>query len=369
MLRTVMLGLSLSCLAVLANGQEEEKPAVNDATAGFSFEGFSRAFGEAFGIILATEIGDRTFFIAAIMAMRHSRLVIWFGAVGALVVMTVLSTLVGHVAPLLISRTYTQYAAAALFLFFGIKMLREGLSIDHSGASEELEEVELELTKKEEDTPADEESGAMIPKDEAPNKVLMQAFTLTFLAEWGDRSQIATIALVRTRTNAAAALRPALSPLTLADRSACSSCAAALAGCCAGALWRDAGRVHRARAVHWHRRRGRQAPRELHQGTHRPHRRRRALLPLLAPGARRRHRLSTSRLRAPGLGRTRTRYKRLGVAVHINVCRGIHRPTRSRLVFVSPVCAVWASPSGARPERRVGVWSSFGACTSGVAGP
>jgi len=194
-----MLGLSLSCLAVLANGQEEEKPAVNDATAGFSFEGFSRAFGEAFGIILATEIGDRTFFIAAIMAMRHSRLVIWFGAVGALVVMTVLSTLVGHVAPLLISRTYTQYAAAALFLFFGIKMLREGLSIDHSGASEELEEVELELTKKEEDTPADEESGAMIPKDEAPNKVLMQAFTLTFLAEWGDRSQIATIALAAAR--------------------------------------------------------------------------------------------------------------------------------------------------------------------------
>ena len=64
----------------------------------------SRALGESFMVILATEVGDRTFFIAAIMAMRHPRMLVWAGAVGALVVMTVLSTLVGHVAPLLISR-------------------------------------------------------------------------------------------------------------------------------------------------------------------------------------------------------------------------------------------------------------------------
>ena len=35
-----------------------------------------------------------------------------------------------------------------------------------------------------------------LDKEDNMNKVLMQAFTLTFLAEWGDRSQIATIALV-----------------------------------------------------------------------------------------------------------------------------------------------------------------------------
>ena len=151
-----VLALASLCALVWSQDSSVEAPdtiatptaASNDA-AGFTFDGFMRALAESFMVILATEIGDRTFFIAAIMAMRHARYVIWSGAVGALIVMTVLSTLVGHVAPLLISRTYTQYAAAALFLFFGVKMLRDGCHVEHAGASEELEEVEAELTKKE----------------------------------------------------------------------------------------------------------------------------------------------------------------------------------------------------------------------------
>ena len=161
---------------------------------------FWRALGESFMVILATEIGDRTFFIAAIMAMRHPRFVVWGGAVGALIVMTALSTVVGHVAPLLVSRTYTQYAAAALFLFFGVRMLRDGFHVEHAGASEELDEVEAELTKKQEDDPGDEELAEKpVVKEEPLNKILLQAFTLTFLAEWGDRSQIATVALAAAR--------------------------------------------------------------------------------------------------------------------------------------------------------------------------
>mmetsp|Transcript_26409 Transcript_26409/g.45172 ORF Transcript_26409/g.45172 Transcript_26409/m.45172 type:complete len:256 (+) Transcript_26409:20-787(+) len=192
----------LGCLMALVMAQDEasEVPVATPLIGNFA-----QAFAEAFGVIMATEIGDRTFFIAAIMAMRHSRLVVWSGAVAALAVMTVLSTLVGHVAPLLIPRQYTQYAAGALFLFFGVKMLREGFSIEHAGASEELEEVEGELMKKEEDTPADEEAASLTGEEQAKketdsiNKIMLQAFTLTFLAEWGDRSQIATIALGAAR--------------------------------------------------------------------------------------------------------------------------------------------------------------------------
>lgn len=42
-------------------------------------------------VIIVSELGDKTFFIAAIMAMRYSRLTVFFGAMSALGFMTVLS--------------------------------------------------------------------------------------------------------------------------------------------------------------------------------------------------------------------------------------------------------------------------------------
>ena len=44
--------------------------------------GFSSAFLSGLGTIWATEVGDKTFFIAAILSMRHDRLVVFFGAIG-----------------------------------------------------------------------------------------------------------------------------------------------------------------------------------------------------------------------------------------------------------------------------------------------
>ena len=39
--------------------------------------------------IMVTELGDETFIIAAIMAMRHAKAVVYAGAMGALAFMTV----------------------------------------------------------------------------------------------------------------------------------------------------------------------------------------------------------------------------------------------------------------------------------------
>ena len=202
---------------------------------------FWDAFVAALMVIIATEIGDKTFFIAAILSMRHSRLIVWTGAVGALAIMTVLSALVGHAAPLLLSPKLTHYAAILLFAFFGVRMLMDGRGAS-VGVSEELGEVEQELgkgtgytkTKGEDaqgaDTPVSELEAVQPPrgdgargagecadgamengapsKDDAPPdeaagathapsdiRVMLQSFSLTFVAEWGDRSQIATIAL------------------------------------------------------------------------------------------------------------------------------------------------------------------------------
>lgn len=71
-----------------------------------------------------SEIGDKTFLIAALMSMKHPRMQIFLAASSALVIMTVLSAALGFVVPNLIPRKYTQYMAALLFLFFGVKMLK-----------------------------------------------------------------------------------------------------------------------------------------------------------------------------------------------------------------------------------------------------
>ena len=144
-------------------------------------------------MILISEIGDKTFFIAAIMAMRHSRATVFAGAVGALGVMTALSAALGWAAPALISKTYTHYLAVALFFFFGCRSLYESLlAWEGGGMQEELAETEKELGSKGSKRGASAKQKA---RRAILSSTLVETFVITFLAEWGDRSQIATIGL------------------------------------------------------------------------------------------------------------------------------------------------------------------------------
>ncbi|KAF1897855.1 hypothetical protein Lal_00032616 [Lupinus albus] len=127
------------------------------------------AFFASLSMILVSEVGDETFIIAALMAMRHPKSIVLSGALSALIIMTVLSTGLGRIVPNLISRKHTNSAATVLYAFFGLRLLYIAWRSSDSKSSQ----------KKEMD----------------------ESFILTFLAEWGDRSQIATIALA-THKNA-----------------------------------------------------------------------------------------------------------------------------------------------------------------------
>ncbi|KAL1022596.1 hypothetical protein UPYG_G00029700 [Umbra pygmaea] len=169
--------------------------------------GFIHAFVAAISVIIVSELGDKTFFIAAIMAMRYNRLTVLLGAMLALGFMTCLSVMFGY-ATTVIPRIYTYYVSTALFAIFGVRMLREGLKMSADEGQEELEEVQAEIKKKDEELqrtkllngPQDVEmgSGSSHPQRKwhsLISPVFIQAFTLTFLAEWGDRSQLTTIIL------------------------------------------------------------------------------------------------------------------------------------------------------------------------------
>jgi len=154
---------------------------------------FFHAFIASLSVIIVSELGDKTFFIAAIMAMKHSRLMVWSAAIAALAMMHVMASFFGY-ATTVIPRVYTFYVSSALFAIFGLKMLHEGYHMSPNEGQEEFDEVNEELRKKNEK--GDVETGEKGPSALMfGSKIFMQAFTMTFVAEWGDRSQMATVLL------------------------------------------------------------------------------------------------------------------------------------------------------------------------------
>ena len=142
------------------------------------------------GLLLITisELGDKTFFISAILAMRHSRRLVFLGAIGALAAMTVLSVLMGQVASLF-PEHYVRWAEMLLFFGFGLKLLHDASQMlpekpnleEQEEAAETVMEAEVKL--------------ARAGRSNRVAAIVAQSFGLTFIAEWGDRTQFTTIAL------------------------------------------------------------------------------------------------------------------------------------------------------------------------------
>jgi putative Ca2+/H+ antiporter (TMEM165/GDT1 family) len=100
---------------MLSGFQSQVKPSHEDS--------LFTSFTTSFLTILVCEIGDKTFFLGMIMAMKFNKLVVFIGAFGALAVMTVLSAIGGKIVFSFLPKLYTDIIVTILFLYFGFKLI------------------------------------------------------------------------------------------------------------------------------------------------------------------------------------------------------------------------------------------------------
>ncbi|XP_023738491.1 GDT1-like protein 1, chloroplastic [Lactuca sativa] len=155
----------------------------------------STGFASAFLLIFFSELGDKTFFIAALLAARNSAAVVFLGTFGALGIMTIISVVLGrtfhYVDEILPFRfgdmdlPLDDIAAALLLVYFGVSTLVDASSGDGLKAEEEQKEAEIAVSEV-------LGNGAGIL---AAASTIISTFLLVFVAEWGDKSFFSTIAL------------------------------------------------------------------------------------------------------------------------------------------------------------------------------
>ncbi len=158
---------------------------------------FTEGVVSGFLLIFFSELGDKTFFIALLLATKRSRALVFIGTFSALAAMTVISVGLGRTlhalddlvpalpgpggAPLPLD----DLLAVALLVVFGVKTLAGAADAEETAAGEEEEAAEAVGAL----------SGGGWGPDAATAALLASTFALVFAAEWGDKSFLATIAL------------------------------------------------------------------------------------------------------------------------------------------------------------------------------
>ena len=140
------------------------------------------AFGSSLTAITLAELGDKTFFMALILAVRHRARWVFIGSFAALTAVTLISLALGYGLRELLPQSLVPWLAAVLFLSFGIKLLIDAQGMAVNAAIDEKAEAEQAINTAE-GSKAFNTAWA----------VIWEAFVLVFIAELGDRTQFTTI--------------------------------------------------------------------------------------------------------------------------------------------------------------------------------
>ncbi len=191
----VTAGSLALAIALLRAGAALASPTAAAATAATTAEGFLSGVTASLALVLASEIGDKTFFISALLSMRYSRALVLVGTMAALGSMTVISVALGqlaHAVPntLRIGLPLDDYAAIVLLVYFGIQNIRDALAM-RADESDELEGA-MEVVGTNRD-------GTATVEMKSPFRIVSETCSVVFFAEWGDKSMLATVALAAAK--------------------------------------------------------------------------------------------------------------------------------------------------------------------------
>jgi putative Ca2+/H+ antiporter (TMEM165/GDT1 family) len=146
------------------------------------------AAATTFLLILPAELPDKTFIATLVLASRFPHRPVWIGVSLAFLVQCVVAVVAGGLLSLLPARLVSG-AAAVLFAFGAVLMLRGALS------SRREARAELQAAEDEEAAVIDRRIGTADPTAPLSSlRVAATSFTVLFVAEWGDLSQLLTAA-------------------------------------------------------------------------------------------------------------------------------------------------------------------------------
>jgi len=117
-----------------------------------------------FPLVFLAELPDKTMFAGLLMATKGRPAQVWLGAAGAFLIHVAIATTVGVALFALLPRQAIDGVVAGLFLFGAVYAWREGTK-DEAG---------------------------LIEKQRSRHGVVLTAFVVIFIAEWGDLTQILT---------------------------------------------------------------------------------------------------------------------------------------------------------------------------------
>lgn len=121
----------------------------------------------SFGVVAAAEMGDKSQLVCMALACKYPARYVLFGSIAAFLLLNLLAVILGASLSLWIPKDILLWIVAALFAVFGLQLL---------------------LSKEEE-----EQLGSVSKK--AGHTVMLSTFMLIFMAELGDKTQLAVAAM------------------------------------------------------------------------------------------------------------------------------------------------------------------------------